>query len=144
VAAQQKCQAHLRRHCQRLVKTPGIDNELIGLALTEIVDIAFDQHRQWRESSNLEDYLNFSAQFKTRINLTLAEWSEKAGYEAGKLLRNLKLKADQWWYFLDHPEIPPDNNLAERALSEEVRGGFLRKNKSRLRLAVTKRKAAFG
>jgi transposase len=49
-------------------------------------------------------------------------------YEAGKLLRNLTLKADQWWYFLDHPEIPPDNNLAERAL----------------RLAVTKRKAAFG
>ena len=50
------------------------------------------------------------------------------GYEAGKLLRNLKLKADQWWYFLDHPEIPPDNNLAERAL----------------RLAVTKRKVSGG
>ena len=65
-------------------------------------------------------------------------------YEAGKLLRNLKLKARtrmrpsrltticanalQWWYFLDHPEIPPDNNLAERAL----------------RLAVTKRKISGG
>jgi len=31
---------------------------------------------------------------------------------------------EQWWYFLDHPEVPPDNNLAERSL----------------RLAVTKRK----
>ena len=62
------------------------------------------------------------------INLTLSKWSEKAGYEAGKLLRNLKLKADQWWYFLDHPEISPDNNLAERAL----------------RLAVTKRKVSGG
>lgn len=58
----------------------------------------------------------------------MAKWSNKAGYEAGKLLRNLKLKADQWWYFLDHPEIPPDNNLAERAL----------------RLAVTKRKVSGG
>jgi transposase len=32
------------------------------------------------------------------------------------------------WYFLDHPEIPPDNNLAERTL----------------RLAVTKRKVSGG
>ena len=59
-------------------------------------------------------------QLKTQINLTLSKWSRKAGYEAGKLLRNLKLKADQWWYFLDHPEITPDNNLAERTLRLEV------------------------
>jgi len=40
----------------------------------------------------------------------------------------LKEKAHQWWYFLDHPEVPPDNNRAERSL----------------RLAVTKRKVAGG
>lgn len=128
VAAQQKCQAHLRRHCQRLIKTPGIDNDSIGLALTEIVDQAFKQHRLWRENNNRQQYLDSAAQLKTQINLTLNQWSKKAGYEAGKLLRNLKLKADQWWYFLDYPEIPPDNNLAERAL----------------RLAVTKRKVSGG
>ena len=128
VAAQQKCQAHLRRHCQRLIKTPGKNNELIGKALTEIVDEAFRKHRLWRENNQEPDYLDWAAQLKTKINLTLAEWSNKAGYEAGKLLRNLKLKADQWWYFLDYPNIPPDNNLAERAL----------------RLAVTKRKVSGG
>lgn len=37
-------------------------------------------------------------------------------------------KAHQWWYFLLHPDIPPDNNLAERTL----------------RLAVTKRKVSGG
>jgi transposase len=42
--------------------------------------------------------------------------------------RNLRDHADQWWYFLDHPEIPPDNNRSERAL----------------RLAVTKRKVSGG
>ena len=52
----------------------------------------------------------------------------KAGYEAGKLLRSLRDKAEQWWYFLDHPEVPPDNNQAERSL----------------RLAVTKRKVSGG
>jgi transposase len=39
-----------------------------------------------------------------------------------------RAKTDQWWYFLDHPEVPPDNNLAERTL----------------RLAVTKRKVSGG
>ena len=46
----------------------------------------------------------------------------------GKLLGSLRDKAEQWWYFLDHPEVPPDNNLAERSL----------------RLAVTKRKVSGG
>ena len=43
-------------------------------------------------------------------------------------LKSLKLKAAQGWYCLDHPEIPPDNNLAERLI----------------RLAVTKRKVCGG
>ena len=58
----------------------------------------------------------------------MSRWQNQAGYEAGKLLRNLKLKADQWWYFIARPEILLDNNLAERAL----------------RLAVTKREVSGG
>ena len=92
------------------------------------MDSAFQQHRRWRENNYLSQYLDSATQLKTQINLTLNKWSEKAGYEAGKILRNLKLKADRWWYFLDHREVAPDNNLAERAL----------------RLAVTKRKVSGG
>jgi transposase len=40
----------------------------------------------------------------------------------------LRDKASQWWYFLDNPEVLPDNNQAERSL----------------RLAVTKRKVSGG
>jgi hypothetical protein len=40
----------------------------------------------------------------------------------------LRDKAHQWWYFLEHPEVPPDNNQAERSL----------------RLALTKRKVSGG
>ena len=54
----------------------------------------------------------------------------------GQLLRSLRDKANQWWYFLDYPEIPPDNNLAER----ESFGHASRT----LRLAVTKRKVSGG
>lgn len=55
-------------------------------------------------------------------------WAGSARYAAGLLLRSLREKAVQWWYFLDHPEVPPDNNRAERSL----------------RLAVTKRKVCGG
>lgn len=59
---------------------------------------------------------------------SLQQWCGKVGYAAGVLLRSLRDKAAQWWYFLDHPEVPPDNNQAERSL----------------RLAVTKRKVCGG
>jgi transposase len=128
VNSQQKCLAHLRRHAQRLVKTPGLHNKSIGEELTTLVDEAFRHHRLVRANQNHNIYGDWATKFKLKIQQFLTRWCQKAGYEAGKLLRNLKLKAVQWWYFLDHLEIPPDNNLAERAL----------------RLAVTKRKVSGG
>jgi len=73
-------------------------------------------------------YHQWAVEFQEKVKLTLKQWWEKVGHEAGLLLRNLQQKADQWWYFLHHPEIPPDNNLAERSL----------------RLAITKRKVSGG
>ncbi|NDJ21124.1 hypothetical protein GS682_05600 [Nostoc sp. B(2019)] len=35
------------------------------------------------------------------------QWILKAGGEASRLLRSLRDKAQQWWYFLDHPQVPP-------------------------------------
>ena len=141
---QQKCLAHLRRHAKKLIKTPGLNNQSIGEALTSLINEAFRQHRLFRETFNTIDYWDWAEKFKIKVQQTLSRWQNLAGYEAGKLLRNLKLKAQtrmrpsrltticanalQWWYFLAHPEITPDNNLAERAL----------------RLAVTKRKVSGG
>ena len=127
-SSQQKCLAHLRRHAKKLIQTPGLHNQSIGEALIGIFDEAFKRHRIFRETLHYSDYFDWAAKFKVKVQQTLIRWQNQAGYEARKLLRNLKLKADQWWYFLDHPEIPPDNNLAERAL----------------RLAVTKRKVSGG
>ncbi len=65
---------------------------------------------------------------EAKLHSSLNQWIDKAGATAGQLLRSLRDKANQWWYFLDYPEVPPDNNLAERSL----------------RLAVTKRKVSGG
>jgi transposase len=128
VKAQQKCLAHLRRHFKKVVKLNHGNNRALAQAFIDLIDEAFAQHQKWRETQDDSSYQAWAAGFKLRVTLTLQQWSSLAGYEAGKLLRCLRDKAQQWWYFLDHPQIPPDNNLAERDL----------------RLAVTKRKVSGG
>lgn len=128
VKAQQKCLAHLRRHFKKVVKSGHHHDPALGQAFLDLIDEAFAQHRQWRETQDAIAYQTWAMGFKLRITQSIQQWSGLAGYEAGKLLRSLRDKADQWWYFLDHPEVPPDNNLAERSL----------------RLAVTKRKVGGG
>jgi transposase len=128
VKAQQKCLAHLRRHFQRLIQLPGENNQAIVQAFKDLIDEGFRHYSQWQQNQEDNVYHHWAVRFKHKVELTLKQWSNKAGYEAGKLLRSLKLKAEQWWYFLSHPEIPPDNNLAERSL----------------RLAITKRKVSGG
>lgn len=128
VKAQQKCQAHLRRHFKKLIKLPGLNNQEIGTKFIDLIDEGFQNYALFQQTQNLDEFLSWASKFKQKVESAIHSWIDKAGGEAGKLLRSLRNKATQWWYFLDHPEIPPDNNLAERTL----------------RLAVTKRKISGG
>ncbi len=73
-------------------------------------------------------YNDWIIQFKFKLQSSLNQWIDLAGATAANLLHSLRDKASQWWYFLENPEVPPDNNQAERSL----------------RLAVTKRKISGG
>ncbi|MCL2931801.1 MAG: transposase [Trichodesmium sp. MAG_R03] len=73
-------------------------------------------------------YASWAESFKVRVKQAISTWSDKAGLVAGLLLKSLRDKSHQWWYFLDHPQVPPDNNRAQRSL----------------RLAVTKCKVGGG
>ena len=126
--AQQKCLAHLRRHFKKVIKLSHGNNQALGQAFLDLIDEAFAQHRQWRETQDDITYRTWAFGFKARVQESIQKWLTQAGYQAGLLLRALRDKAEQWWYFLDHPEVPPDNNQAERSL----------------RLAVTKRKVSGG
>jgi transposase len=128
VKAQQKCLAHLRRHFKKLIKLPGLSNQEIGEKFVNLIDEAFKNYALFQQTQNILEFFSWASDFQAKVNLYIGEWIGKAGGEAGKLLRSLQNKAHQWWYFLAHPEIPPDNNLAERTL----------------RLAVTKRKISGG
>lgn len=126
--AQQKCLAHLRRHFLRLIKLPGQDNASIGEVFVDLIDDVFANYRSFQASQDISAYINWATQFKLKLTNTLNDWLPKAGATALNLLAKLRDKHDCWLYFLDHPEVPPDNNLAERSL----------------RLAVTKRKVSGG
>jgi transposase len=128
VKAQQKCLAHLRRHFKKLIKLPGLNNLKIGEIFVKLIDEAFRNYANFQQEQNTLDFFSWGPEFKVKVESSINEWIDKAGGEASKLLRSLREKAHQWWYFLQHPEIPPDNNLAERTL----------------RLAVTKRKVSGG
>jgi transposase len=128
VTAQQKCLAHLRRHFQKLELQPGLYNRDIAQVFINLIDEAFRHHRVWRETKEQDQYRTWATDFENRIDQQITKWKVKAGQRAGQLLRSLEDKRQQWWYFLEYPHIPPDNNLAERDL----------------RLAVTKRKISGG
>jgi len=128
VKAQQKCLAHLRRHFKKLIKLPGLNNQEIGEKFVNLIDEAFQNYALFQQTQDILEFLSWTSDFQAKVNSDISEWIGKAGGEAGKLLRSLQEKAHQWWYFLAHPEIPPDNNLAERTL----------------RLALTKRKVSGG
>lgn len=128
VKAQQKCLAHLRRHFQKLIKLPGLNNQTIGEKFVKLIDEAFKNYSLFQQNQNLSEFFAWASEFKVKVQSSIDEWIALAGGEASKLLRSLREKTHQWWYFLAHPEVPPDNNLAERTL----------------RLAVTKRKVSGG
>ena len=85
VLGQQKCLAHLRRHFQRLAKLPQKDNQAIGEAFIDLIDEAFAGHRQWRQTQDGSRYRQWAVELKIKIKGTLKQWSQTAGYEAGKL-----------------------------------------------------------
>lgn len=128
VKAQQKCLAHLRRHFKKVGKIKQGNNPELAKVFVDLIDTAFEQHHQWRETQDGAAYHQWATEFISEVQTAVEQWLPTVGHDAGLLLRSLRNKAEQWWYFLGHPEVPPDNNRAERSL----------------RLAVTKRKVCGG
>jgi transposase len=128
VERQQKCLAHLRRHFKQLLKLVPKSQQHIGRVFINLIDQAFGAYRKWQERKDDAQYFRWAHKFKEKVSKAITDWMPKVGYSAAKLLRSLKHKSQQWWYFLEDPNIPPDNNRAER----------------NLRLAVTKRKVCGG
>ena len=113
VKAQQKCLANLRGHFKKLIKLPGLNNQEIGAWFISLLDEAFKNYALCQQNQNSDEFLSWTSGFKLKVETSIHSWMEQVGGEAGKLWRSRQKKSHQWWYFLDHPELSPDNNLAE-------------------------------
>ncbi len=128
VAAQQKCLALSRRHFKKVVSLSHGNNSVLGQAFLDLIDEAFRQHRYWRETRSCAHllYLGFWVQVTHNPEHRAMERPEPDTRRVSYCdlpKADIWLKPDRygtkpplWWYFLDHPEVPPDNNLAERSL----------------------------
>jgi len=93
--------------------------QLLSVFLS-LIDEAFIAHESRRKTKDRLTYDSWATDFKIRLNKALATWLNQVGYAAGLLLKSLRDQAEQWWYFLNDPSVPPDNNLAERSLRPSV------------------------
>ena len=122
VKAQQKCLAHLLRHFKKVLALPEQNNNAaVAAVFIELINEAFGQHRLWREEGDLLTYFQWAIDFKARLNQALQTWLSAVGYAAGLLLRSLRDKADQWWYFLEDPSVPPDIASASSVRTQLLR-----------------------
>lgn len=68
VKAQQKCLAHLRRHFKKVVKLGHGNNQVLGQAFLDLIDEAFAQHRQWRETRSCDRLPNLGDRVQVTDN----------------------------------------------------------------------------
>ena len=99
-----------------LIKSSGLNNAAIGEVFVGLVNDVFKNYRLFQTQGDIKAYIEWACGFKSKLTEALNKWIPKAGSTALNLLSKLRHKYDQWWYFLDHPQVPPDNNLAERSL----------------------------
>src|SRR4028118_332493 len=92
VKAQQKCLAHLRRHFQKLIKLPGLNNQTIGEKFLKLIDEAFKNYSLFQQNQNISEFFAWSCEFKVKVQSSIDGWITLAGGEASKLLRSLRDK----------------------------------------------------
>src|SRR5690606_17421799 len=123
-ALRQKCLVHLLRELEHTekYKSPGPHWAEFAKKLRRLLG---DGIRLWRRKDELppEIYASRRARIAARLDeLIDTPWQDR---HARRLIKRLRRHRDDLFTFLDHPHVPFDNNLAERAIRPAV---IIRKN----------------
>ena len=123
-ALRQTCLVHLLReldHTERY-KSPGPHWPAFAKRLRRLVG---DAIRLWRARADMpaESYASHRARLAARLQeLIDTPWKDA---QAKRLIQRLRRHHNHLFTFLDQPEVPFDNNMAERAIRPAV---IIRKN----------------
>lgn len=121
--AKQKCLPHLLRELLRVEKYEQTDRSWQRFA-KKLRRLLRDAIRLSKHSErSAPDYASKRQRIHERLQTLLATpWQDK---HARRLLKRLRRHADDLFTFLDHAEVPHDNNTGERAIRPAV---IIRKN----------------
>lgn len=112
----QGCWAHLLRDVEACCQSPKAAEREFGLQLALWMG---DLWALWREQASERlsrgDYLTQAAQARDDLIAWLARQQSLPKY-AARLQKRILSQPERVFYFVTHPETPPDNNAAERAL----------------------------
>jgi len=117
-AAKQKCLTHLERDLKALHTSRFADNRDFAQKVGEILYSARCLHRHYHSGKiNLEELLLQRLIIESQLQ-AVVDNPPKKGFpaDAQRLADRIKRHWDEWFTFLSHPEVKPDNNDAERAL----------------------------
>lgn len=115
-AQRQVCWAHLLRDFRRIGQRDGLPG-ILGRSLFRMGNLLFRYHHAKAEAAQYR-------RLQARMRRTLQSAADQTCCSrTAKTCRNLLQLWPALWHFVANPEVPPTNNLAERAL----RGVVLRR-----------------
>ncbi len=120
--AKQKCLTHFERDLKALKTSRFEGNREFRARVYPILEKARSGHQDYHAGQlSLEQLQQLRPQVESELeevlnNSPLKGWPN----DAQGLANRLKRHWDEWFTFLTHPEVKPDNNDAERALRPVV------------------------
>lgn len=117
-AAKQKCLAHLERDLEALKTSRFAGNRELAQQVASVLWAARCAHRGYHAGKlSIEAIANSRPALESQLQTVLdkppaGRWPA----DAQRLVNRIKRYWNEWFTFLTHPEVKPDNNDAERAL----------------------------
>src|SRR5512143_919249 len=125
-AQKQKCLPHLLRELKRVqhYHKPGGDWPAFSKQLKRLIRASIRLSKRRKEVS-AERFTSRRHRLERRLHALLTQpWEQ---HHARRLVKRLRRHRSELFTFLDHPEVPSDNNHAERQIRPAV---IVRKNSS--------------
>ena len=121
-SAKQKCLAHIGRELEALTTSNFASNRLFAQRIMPILDSARRAHQDYHaDKLTLEQLQNHRLIVEAQLAQVLNTPPEKGWAADAQALANRFTRYwSDWFTFLTHPQVKPDNNDAERALRQVV------------------------
>jgi hypothetical protein len=120
--AKQKCLAHIERELKSLESSHHQANRRFAQQVFPILHEAREAYNQYHDGQLTQEQLETQRIVSEAKLTTVLDNPPKGGwaFDSQKLANRFKQYWNDWFTFLSHPQVKPDNNDAERSLRPVV------------------------